>query len=63
MDLTEGNPMLEARYTIINQWKTDEVADLTMEFDTISQLEDFLAYNRSYITKISFTGEFVKDVA
>ncbi len=55
--------MLEARYTIINQWKTDEVSDLSMEFETISELEDFLAYNRAYITKLSFTGKFVKEVA
>jgi hypothetical protein len=55
--------MLEARYTLINQWKNDEVSDLSMEFETISQLEDFLAYNRAYITKISFTGQFIKAVA
>jgi hypothetical protein len=55
--------MLEARYTIINQWNNHEVFEKTQEFETIHELEDFLAYNRSYITKISFTGKIVKAVA
>ena len=37
---------------------------LAQDFDTIGQLEDFLAYNRAYIVKISFTGslDFNKDL-
>ena len=31
-----------------------------MEFENIGALEDFLAYNRAYILKLSFTGEFKK---
>jgi hypothetical protein len=55
--------MLEATYTIINQWNQHETFKLSQDFETIHELEDFLAYNRSYITKISFKGEIVKAVA
>ena len=29
---------------------------LAQDFETIGELEHFLAYNRAYIVKISFTG-------
>jgi len=53
--------MLTARYTIINQWNKEEIYSHEQDFESISDLENFLAYNRAYITKLSFTGSFEKE--
>ena len=31
---------------------------LMQDFNTVDELEKFLAYNRAYIVSLSFTGEF-----
>lgn len=55
--------MLKAKFTIIDQWDNSRILkNEIMEFETISELEHFLAYNRAYILKLSFTGEFNKEI-
>ena len=54
--------MLKAKYDIVNQWDKSEVLkNQTLEFESISDLEDFIAYNRAYILNLSFTGQFNKE--
>jgi len=53
--------MLKGKFTIVDQWdRTRIMKDEKMDFETIGELEHFLAYNRAYILKLSFTGEFKK---
>jgi hypothetical protein len=52
--------MLTAEYTIGNKPRGSEdiiYRNTAQEFATIDGLEDFLAYNRAYITKIKFHGK------
>jgi hypothetical protein len=55
--------MLTAKVKIQNQWNRNEIEIKTeeIEFTKISQLEDYIAYNRAYIKEIQFSGKFVKD--
>jgi hypothetical protein len=53
---TEGKKMITAIYTIKNEWNADEIFSKKQDFATISELENFLAYNRSYILTLEFTG-------
>lgn len=54
--------MLKAKFTIVDQWDKNRILkNEVMEFETISELEHFLAYNRAYILKLSFTGQFNKE--
>lgn len=54
--------MLKAKYTIVDQWDNSRILkDEVMDFETISQLEDFISYNRAYILKLSFTGQFNRE--
>lgn len=54
--------MLKAKFTIVDQWdKSRILKNEVMEFENISELEQFLAYNRAYILKLSFTGQFNKE--
>jgi hypothetical protein len=53
--------MINAIYTIEDQWNKGVFFDHEQEFETIGQLEHFLAYNRSYITKLSFKGSIQKE--
>lgn len=52
--------MITARVKIQNQWNRDavEIRSEEIEFTKISQIEDYLAYNRSYIKEIKFSGTF-----
>lgn len=54
--------MLTATVKIRNQWNREEVEIKTeqIDFETIGQLEDYLAYNRSYIKSLSFQGSLKK---
>jgi len=56
--------MLTATVKIQNQWNRDAVEINTeeIEFTKISQLEDYIAYNRAYIREIEFSGKFTKEV-
>jgi hypothetical protein len=52
--------MLIAHYRIIDQWSpinNRKITDEEREFETIGELEDFIAYNRAYIVELSFTGK------
>lgn len=55
--------MLTAKVKIQNQWNRDEVELKTeeIEFTKISDIEDYIAYNRAYIREIEFSGKFTKD--
>ena len=57
----KGLQMINAIYTIEDQWNKGVFFDHEQEFETIGQLEHFLAYNRSYITKLSFKGSIQKE--
>ena len=51
--------MLTAHYTIGDKPRGNgdiNYRESQQDFDTINGLEDFLSYNRAYITKIRFTG-------
>ena len=54
--------MLNAKYTLSTSPGNDEVAgQYEQEFETISELEHFIAYNRAYFLKLSFTGQFKRE--
>jgi hypothetical protein len=55
--------MLTAKVKIQNQWNRDEVELKTeeIEFTKISDIEDYIAYNRAYIREIEFSGKFTRD--
>lgn len=55
--------MLTATVKIQNQWNRNEIEIRTeeIEFTKISQIEDYIAYNRAYIKEIEFSGKFTKD--
>lgn len=51
--------MLKAEYTLSTTPSGDEVKGIyEQEFETISELEDFIAYNRAYFLKLQFWGSF-----
>jgi hypothetical protein len=49
--------MLTATYRIANQWDRTEIFNRKEDFETIGDLENFLAYNRAFIIELSFTGK------
>ena len=49
--------MITATVKIENQWQRGEIKSEQVEFDTISQIENYLAYNRAYIKEIKFSGK------
>lgn len=49
--------MITATVTIENQWKRGEVDTYGVDFETIGEIENYLAYNRAYIKGITFQGE------
>jgi hypothetical protein len=59
--ICERVKMINAIYTIEDQWNRGIFFDHQQEFETIGELEHFLAYNRSYITKLSFEGSIQKE--
>ena len=55
--------MLKAEYTLSTTPAGDEIkGEYEQEFDTISELEDFIAYNRAYFVRLQFWGSFKKEV-
>jgi len=56
--------MLKAKYTLSTSPGSDEVKGQgEQEFETISELEHFIAYNRAYFLKLQFTGSFKRSEA
>ena len=54
--------MLKAEYTLSTTPAGDEIkGQYEQEFDTISELEDFIAYNRAYFVRLQFWGVFKKE--
>ena len=53
--------MLKAEYTLSEKPHGEEIKGrYEEEFESIGQLEDFLACNRAYIVKLQFWGSFKK---
>ena len=38
-----------------------QIEEFNVEFETIGEIEHFLAYNRAYIRSIEFKGKIVKE--
>jgi hypothetical protein len=54
--------VLKAKYTLSTTPAGDEIkVRAEREFETISDLEDFIAYNRAYFMKLQFQGSFKKE--
>ena len=55
--------MLTATVKIQNQWNRNEEELKTeeIEFTKISDIEDYIAYNRAYIREIQFFGKWKRD--
>ena len=54
--------MITAKYTLSELPHGDTVKIKSEQtFYTISELEDFIAYNRAYFIKLQFTGSFKRE--
>ena len=53
--------MIKAIYKIENEWNKGEFFNHVQEFNSIGDIENFLAYNRSYIVKLTFEGSLEKE--
>jgi hypothetical protein len=53
--------MIKAVVKIENQWERGEINKQEVEFETIGEIEDYLAYNRAYIKEIKFVGKIKKE--
>ena len=53
--------MIKAVVKIENQWKRGEINKQEVEFETIGEIEDYLAYNRAYIKEIKFVGKIKEE--
>jgi hypothetical protein len=54
--------MLKVKYTLSTSPSGNEVKGQgEQEFESISELEHFIAYNRAYFLKLSFTGQFKRE--
>ncbi len=54
--------MLKAEYTLSTTPFGDEIkGQYEQEFETISDLEDFIAYNRAYFVRLQFWGSFKRN--
>ena len=57
-----GNDMaIQAVVKIENQWSRGEINKIEVEFETIGEIESYLAYNRAYIKEIKFAGKIKKE--
>ena len=55
--------MLKAEYTLSTTPAGGEIkGTYEREFETISELEDYIAYNRAYFVKLQFWGSYKKEV-
>jgi hypothetical protein len=55
--------MLKAEYTLSTTPAGSEIkGEYETEFGNISELEDFIAYNRAYFMRLQFWGSFKKEV-
>lgn len=55
--------MITAIVKIQNQWNRQEIEikKEEVEFETIGELENYLAYNRAYIKSLQFKGKIEKE--
>ena len=49
--------MLSMTAKIENQWEKGDIRTVELDFSTIGELENFIAYNRAYIRELSFNGK------
>ena len=49
--------MITARVTKENEWQKNEIESFELDFETIGEIENYLAYNRGYIKAIEFNGK------
>ena len=49
--------MLKMTAKIENQWERGDIRTVELDFATIGELENFIAYNRAYIRELSFSGK------
>ena len=52
---------IQAVVKIENQWSRGEINKRTVEFETIGDIESYLAYNRGYIQEIQFSGKIKEE--
>jgi len=52
---------IQAVVKIENQWNKGEINKVVVEFETIGDIENYLAYNRAYIKEIKFSGKIKKE--
>ena len=52
---------IQAVVKIENQWSRGEINKVIVEFETIGEIEHYLAYNRAYIQEIKFSGKIKKE--
>jgi DUF1009 family protein len=55
--------VITAKVKIQNQWNREkvEINKVEVEFESIGEIEDYLAYNRAYIKEIQFVGKIKKE--
>jgi hypothetical protein len=53
--------MVKAVVKIENQWNRGEINKVEVEFESIGEIENYLAYNRAYIKEIQFSGKIKKE--
>lgn len=53
--------MIKAKVKRENQWFRGEIIKEEIEFETIGEIEQYLAYNRAYIQEIQFVGKIKKE--
>ena len=52
---------VKAVVKIENQWNRGEINKVEVEFESIGEIENYLAYNRAYIKEIQFVGKIKKE--
>jgi hypothetical protein len=52
---------IQAVVKIENQWSRGEINKVVVEFETVGEIENYLAYNRAYIKEIKFVGKIKKE--
>lgn len=49
--------MLSAHVKKLSELDRNKVQEFCIDFEKLSELEDFIAYNRAYIKEITFSGK------
>ena len=57
VSIRQAHNMLKMTAKIENQWERGDIRTVKLDFATIGELENFIAYNRAYIRELSFSGK------